>query len=541
MALKDMETRTDLHRHVHAYTGVSLPGRVITPGHSTPLDFVFDATANPGRDMAVWANRGGAKTLCASVVAALEFATQAGPISARVLAGSEDQARILYEYWHRWCKSALLAGKLAGTPGTSLTVLANGEIEILPASQKQVRGPRVQRLFRDEVDEIDPEVYAASVGMLTSRAGVPARSIDTSTWHRAGGPMGRLVAEADRRGVRVHKWNIWEVLAACPRDRHDDGRGCRTCRLARPCLEKAREAAASVLRATGTTAGEPVCSTAVRRAVSVRKRAGIPPHGGTTNVERLTASPSKSAALPLGVAAACKGLMSIDDAIRQFSQWSVEQWQAEAECRRPALAGLVYGGFDRCIHVRADVARRDDLPTWRAIDWGWQNFVCLWLQADKHGNVFVVDELHAGQATTAENARRVRAADGERRIEATYCDPAGAGPSDQTGYSDVDVFASLGVPCAYTTTPWARDVRNGINLVRAYLRPGGGPPRLFIAPRCRRLIECFESYRVRQVNGEYVDEPIKPQPADHAMDALRYFFVNHAPPMRTETRLLSYA
>jgi hypothetical protein len=65
--------------------------------------------------------------------------------------------------------------------------------------------------------------------------------------------------------------------------------------------------------------------------------------------------------------------------------------------------------------------------------------------------------------------------------------------------------------------------------------------RRVLAPRCRRLIECFESYRVRQVNGEYVDEPIKPQSADHAMDALRYFFVNHAPPTRTETRLLSYA
>lgn len=504
----DLTTRDELRRVVQLALNVDLPCRPITPGHSTPLDFVLDAVNNPGRDMAVWANRGGMKTLCASVVAALEFATQPGPLASRVLAGSEDQARILYEYWHRWCKTTLLAGHIVGSPGTSMTTLSNGELEILPASQKQVRGPRVQRLFRDEVDEIDPDVYAASVGMLTSRSGVPARSIDTSTWHRAGGPMGKLVAEADRRGVRVHKWNIWEVLANCPRERHDDGRGCRTCRLARPCLEKAREALAR--------------TTEPGRVAPVDKEAG-------------------DARLSLGIAAACGGTMSIDDAIRQFSQWSIEQWQAEAECRRPALAGLVYGGFDRCLHVRPGLQRRDDLPTWRAIDWGWQNFVCLWLQADKHGNVYVVDELHAGQATTAENARRVRAVDGERRIEATFCDPAGAGPSDQTGYSDVDVFASMGVRCTYATSPWARDVRNGINLVRAYLRPGGGPPRLFVSPRCRRTIECFESYRVRQVNGEYVDEPVKPQPADHAMDALRYFFVNHSPPTRTETRLLSYA
>ena len=77
-----------------------------------------------------------------------------------------------------------------------------------------------------------------------------------------------------------------------------------------------------------------------------------------------------------------------------------------------------------------------------------------------------------------------------------------------------------------TLSPWAREVLNGVQFLRALLQPAVGKPRLFIAPKCKKLIEAFESYKLRQVNGEYIDEPIKPQSCDHPMDALRYFVVN---------------
>jgi len=38
------------------------------------------------------------------------------------------------------------------------------------------------------------------------------------------------------------------------------------------------------------------------------------------------------------------------------------------------------------------------------------------------------------------------------------------------------------------------------------------------------------SYRNRQVNGIYIDDPVDPQQAEHTMDALRYFFVNRMRP-----------
>jgi len=489
--MQQISNRQDLWFYVREEFGVELPYKSVTPGHSTPLHFVADAFFHPRRDLAVWANRSGLKTLSASIVAALEFRFSEAPLRARVLSGSEAQARNLYEYWSRWC-SGFLSDKLIGNPGRLLTRLADGDFEILAASQKRVRGAKVQRLFRDEVDEIDPDVLSASVGMLASRPGAPARTIDTSTWHRADGPMGRLVADASQRGIRLHKWNVWEALERCPPERHEHGRGCESCGLGRACLAKARDL-----------------------------------YPGTQR--------------RVGIAAEACGLLPIDDAIKQFSRWSIEQWQAEAECRRPSLQGLVYSRFDRAVHVPGPIDFQADMPTWRAIDWGWNNFVCLWVQADKSGCVRIVDEYCTENTTTADNAREIRGRDGDRRIEATFCDPAGRSSNDQTGYSDVQVFESLGIPCTYNLSPWAREVRNGVNLIRSFLAPAGGRPRLLVSRRCSRVIEAFESYRNRRVNGEYVDEPVKPQPGEHAMDALRYYLVNCWAPMRTEMRRMSYA
>ena len=484
-----LRTRQDVWLAVWQWFGVKLPHKAFSPGHSTLLDFVTDGVLHPHRDLAAWANRRGGKTLGGSILAALEYRLSDRPIRGRVLAGSEDQARTLYEYWTEWCHR-LLADRLAGDVGRLITRLDNGDFEILAASPKRVRGPGIQRLYWDEVDEIDPSLMAASVGTLTSRPGTPARTVAMSTWHHAHGPMSELVAGAEARGIALHKWNIWETIQRCPPERHEHGRGCMSCPLGQACLATARRR-------------DP-------RAI-------------------------------VGIAADACGLFAVDDAIKQFTHWSIEQWQAEAECRRPTLTGRVYPSFDRATHVDAAAGLRDDRPTYRAIDWGLNDFVCLWLQEDPDGHAYVVDELWLRQTTVYQAAREIRERDRGRRIEATYCDPAGRNRNDQTGYSDVEIFAHEGLPCRYVLSPWAREVRNGINLVRAALKPACGRPRLTIAATCTQLIAAMEQYRLRRVNGQYVDEPIKPQPCDHPMDALRYYFVNRQAPDRAEAQPMGYS
>ncbi|NQU76624.1 MAG: hypothetical protein HQ546_09965, partial [Planctomycetes bacterium] len=196
------ENPRELWAFIGAHFGLWLPHKVFTPGHSTPFHFVADGFFHPGKDLAAWANRRGIKTLAASILAALEYRFSDRPVKGRVLAGSEDQAKTLYHYWQQWCWT-LLQDRLRGEPGQLVTRLDNGDFEILAASAKRVRGPGIQRLFWDEVDEIDPEIMSASVGTLTTLNNVQARVVATSTWHHAHGPMGKLVASATEKGFSL--------------------------------------------------------------------------------------------------------------------------------------------------------------------------------------------------------------------------------------------------------------------------------------------------------------------------------------------------
>lgn len=468
--------------------GMKLPFRTFTQGHSSPFEFLADAFFNPSADVAAWACRSGGKTLVASLLAGLEFLTAADrqlAMQVRVLSGSEDQARNLYGYWQQWALGPL-RHLIRGSVHRIETSVGGGKFQILAASQKKVRGAKVQRLYEDEVDEIPPELAEAALGMMDSRPHLPSRTVYTSTWHKAHGPMGRLIDGCPGNGVRLHKWNLWEAIERCPEQRHDGGRNCQTCLLGPTCLAKARQ----------LDPGAKV---------------------GVASQQR-------------------HGLYAIDDAVKVYQQASEQFWDAEMLCRRPSLSGLVYPQFDRAVHVVAGLDFSEDLPTFRAIDFGLNDFVCLWLQVDKRGTVCLVDEYWAADATLAANAAAIVEADKDVRIEATYVDPAGRNRNDQTGYSDVQVLRGAGIPCEYSVSPWAREVANGVNLIRAHLKPAAGKPRLYVAAKCRQTIRAFESYRLRQVNGEWVDEPLKPQPCDHPMDALRYFFVNRRQAARSPTR-----
>jgi len=465
--------RWAIRRALLTQFGLRLPDKPFTPGHSTPLRFVADALVNPHQDLAAWACRSGLKTLSASVIAACEF-SQTDGLEARVLSGSQAQAGTLYEYWKRWCTTVL--SERRPLLRRTRTELGGGRMEIVAASQAAVRGPKVHRLFEDELDEIDPEIDRAAVGMLASSPGRSARTVYTSTWHRSGGLMGKLIDNSPANGVRLHKWNVWEVIERCPSDRHGDGAGCRDCPLREPCLAKSRE------------------------------------HHGDPDRE-------------LGIAAEAEGLFGIDDAIKAFSKLDIDTWRAEYECARPTARGLVYAAFDPQVHALPRAG--DALTVYRAIDWGVATFVCLWLGEDKQGNVTVLDTYQARDATLAQHAAHIR---GHRlsNVAATYCDPAGRNRNDQTGLSAIDAFAQAGIPCKYTLAPEAREVRNGIQLVRAALRPAAGPPTLFYVDHDgnRPFVQAMLNYRNRRVNGVYIDEPQDPQEHEHIPDALRYFYVN---------------
>ena len=101
------------------------------------------------------------------------------------------------------------------------------------------------------------------------------------------------------------------------------------------------------------------------------------------------------------------------------------------------------------------------------------------------------------------------------------CDPSGAGRNDQTAESNIQFLRRRG----YRVVSKKSLIVEGLELIRAALRPAAGAPRLFIHPRCRRLIEAMQQYHYSDRGGEL---PLKDGTHDHPVDALRYYFVNRA-------------
>jgi len=473
--MKRPVTSQEIWLFVFQQFGVKLPYAIESPSHSSPLLFLTEAFNNPNRDIAAWSCRSGGKTLVASILAAMEYMFTDN-LQARVLSGSEDQAKNLYQYWANWCYNIpLLKNRLESDVKKGETIVKGGKIEILAASEKRVRGPKIQRLYEDELDEIHPDIDASAAGMMASRPNLPACTRYMSTWHRPNGLMAKLVNESATNGVSVHKWNVFDIIAGCPEERHENGVGCLSCPLKNVCVGKMQET-----------------------------------------------KPDSN----IGIASTHKcGLYQIDDVIKVYQKVGLQNWEAEYECKRPVVEGLVYPMFDAVIHGTDKVP--DYLTYYRCIDWGYRDFVCLWVGMDKLENLYVLDTYKAQSGTVKQHAKFINAHK-IKHVKDTFVDPAGRNKNDQTGKSSIQEIGEYGIKCRYTLSDRLRNVQNGIQMVRAMLQPATGPAKLHYlrTENNQTFVNDMQSYINRKVNDIYIDDPVKPQDADHITDSLRYLIVN---------------
>ena len=107
---------------------------------------------------------------------------------------------------------------------------------------------------------------------------------------------------------------------------------------------------------------------------------------------------------------------------------------------------------------------------------------------------------------------------GHGDVRRLYCDPAGNGPNDQTGRTNVERLKR-----DFTVRSKGSKIQDGIELIRQALCSGTGDATLFIHPKCERLIAAMHEYRYQEDGGE---TPDKDGTHDHPVDALRYYYVN---------------
>ncbi len=230
------------------------------------------------------------------------------------------------------------------------------------------------------------------------------------------------------------------------------------------------------------------------------------------------------------------GYLKIDDCITQMRRSSRASFEAEMLCKRPLLENVVFADFDPEVHI-ADIDYDPNLPLYRAIDFGFVNpFVCLWLQTDQKGNIYVIDEYVRSKVAVAAHGEELkqRYPISEESIAATFCDPAGAGRNDVTGTSAVKELRAMGIRTIYRRST----ILEGIELVRRALRAGDGSSKLRIAPNCVRLIEAMQCYHYPDNSSITATSelPLKDGLYDHPIDALRYFFVNYQRRTKVITR-----
>ena len=226
-----------------------------------------------------------------------------------------------------------------------------------------------------------------------------------------------------------------------------------------------------------------------------------------------------------GKARESEGYYAVEDALAKRRLVSRESWETEMLCLRPSRKGLFYTAYDEDVHVAKEELRwREDWELFRAFDWGVNGAtVCLWIQVDGEGRVYVVDELYQSGLAISDMAARVAAHEkgkGYGKASRSYCDPSGA--------SYVLEFAKAGIRCTGKREDGGRiNVRHsGYETVRRLLKVDeNGKSRLVISPRCVNTRREFRTYHYPAERGEAPpsEEPAKVD--DHAMDALRYFAV----------------
>jgi len=235
-----------------------------------------------------------------------------------------------------------------------------------------------------------------------------------------------------------------------------------------------------------------------------------------------------------GKAKQAAGYLKIDDCITAMKRSSRAAWEAEMLCRRPSLENVVFDEFDPAVHVR-EIDYNPQLPLYRTIDFGFVNpFVCLWIQVDGDGVVYIIDEYYRSRATIDVHAEEIkrRTPIAEEKVTATFCDPAGAACDQMSGSSSVRQLKQLGIITKYRRS----SIIEGIELVRRAIRAGDGKSSFVVSPKCPRLIEALQCYHYPENASADSELPLKDGVYDHPIDALRYFFVNYTRPSKTTNR-----
>ncbi len=451
-------------RLAEAY-GVQIAGAGVCRGHSAPADFLESWVFDRPPLSLVHGPRGGGKSYLVAFATHLSSILHDGH-GTKILGGSEAQLAQVFQALQDFRHCDALGGYNPFTDfaATSARYETGSEVSYIPASAKRVRGPHVPTLRLDEVDEIDPEIREAAVGMAMERHGVPSSITMTSTWHRVAGPMAELVDRGQAGAFPTHQFCVFEVLERCPEERSG------------PNLEKC-----------------PECP--------IRKwcHADLGSHpSGLPKAKR------------------SQGHYRINDLIAKTAAVSLPVFESDYLCLRPKASGVWFTMFDEAVHVTENAEYRQDLPVHVAVDPG-VHTGAVWLQVRRaldgspHAiNVF--GDFYSFDAGPEANARAVmRQTQSLCGIGLPLCRFSMDSSSKQrtaVGVVVLGEYERVGCRGRGGIEMWPVTLKvDELALVEALLRSADDKVRLTIHPRCRHLIRALQTYQRAKRGTVLLDRP----------------------------------
>jgi len=205
----------DLKKFVELAWGVRIPYKKVCPDHVSPWQAFADAYFARA-PVTVWkASRGfGGKSFLLALLGLTEAVTLKANVN--VLGGSGEQSQRVHEHMQAfWYNESAPRELLASDPSKRETRLTWGnKIRALMASSKSVRGPHVERLRLDEIDEMDVKIFDAAMGQpMLSGSGVAKQTVASSTHHYADGTMTEILRRAAEKQWGVYTWCFKETSA----------------------------------------------------------------------------------------------------------------------------------------------------------------------------------------------------------------------------------------------------------------------------------------------------------------------------------------
>jgi hypothetical protein len=204
-----------------------------------------------------------------------------------------------------------------------------------------------------------------------------------------------------------------------------------------------------------------------------------------------------------------------------------KSFRQEFEASFESMSGRVYYPFDRHIHAAKPRPFNPNLPLLIGQDFNIDPMSACVFQRQDNGEIWAVDEISLPASNTDEMCDEL-----ERRYWrfidriTNYPDPAGATRGHQRGESDIDIMRERG----FKRNVYHRKhppVADRVNAVNRMLKTADGQIRLYVDPRCKKLIESFEQ-TLYVPGGREVD---KSASIEHMADAAGYF-IQYAYPTR---------